>query len=102
MGIRGVSSIVQSCFTVETWGSGRVLLGSKNKCQGWREKEQVLARCDASTLVRDGLRGRARGQNGAVACFYFDFVGCRTMHDDTSGEVLDEPESEPDKISRDA
>ena len=89
MGIRGVSSIAQSCFTVETWGSGRVLLGSKNKCQGWREKEQVLARCNVSTPVGNCLCGRARGQIGTVACFYLDFVGFRTMRDDMSGEVLD-------------
>jgi len=87
---------------VEIWGSGRVLLGNKNKCQGWGEKEQVLARCDVSALVIDSLCGRARGQNGAVACFYFYFAGCRTRPDGRSGEVLDELEREPDEISRDA
>jgi len=102
VGIRGVSPIEQSRFTVEIWGSGRVLLGNKNKCQGWGEKEQVLARCDVSTLVIDSLCGRARGQNGAVACFYFYFAGCRTRPDGRSGEVLDELEREPDEISRDA
>ena len=102
MGIRGVSPIAQSCFTVEIWGSGRALLGSKNKCQRWGEKEQVLARDDVSTLVIDSLCSRAGGKNGAVACFYFDFAGCRTRYDGKSGEVLNELEREPDKISRDA
>ena len=69
---------------------GKGFIGNKNKYQGWGEKEQVLARCEVSTLVIDSLCGRARGQNGAVACFYFDLAGCRTRHDGRSAEVLDE------------
>ena len=90
VGTRDVNPIAQSCFMVEISRSGRALLGNKNKGQGWREKEQVLARYDVSKLVIDGLYDRAGGQNDAVACFYFDFAGCRTMHDGSSGEVLDE------------
>ena len=102
MGTSDVNPIAQSCFTVEIWESGRVLLGSKNKRQGWGEKEQVFARCNVSKLVIDSLCDRARGQNGAVACFYFDFAGYQTRHDGRSEEVLDELEREPDEISRDA
>jgi len=35
---------------------------------------QVLTGCDASSLVIDNLCNQARGQNVAVACFYFDFA----------------------------
>ena len=34
----------------------------------------MLTACDISSLVIDSLCDRARGQNGVVACFYFDFV----------------------------
>jgi len=38
-------------------------------------KSKVLLRsCDASSLVTDRLCDWARGQNAAVACFYFDFA----------------------------
>ena len=35
---------------------------------------QVLTSCDVSSLVIDSLCNQARGQNIAVACFYFDFA----------------------------
>ena len=35
---------------------------------------QVLTSCDVSSLVIDSLCDRARGQDVAVACFYFDFA----------------------------
>jgi len=38
------------------------------------EKWQVLISCDTSSLVIDSLCDRARGQDVAVACFYFDFA----------------------------
>ena len=38
------------------------------------EKGQVLTSDDVSSLVIDNLCDRARGQNAAVACFYFDFA----------------------------
>ena len=34
----------------------------------------MLGICDVSSLVIDSLCDRARGQNAAVACFYFDFA----------------------------
>ena len=37
-------------------------------------KGQVLTSCDISSLVIDSLCDRARGQNAAVSCFYFDFA----------------------------
>ena len=38
------------------------------------EKGQGLTICDDSSLVVDSLCDRARGQEVAVACFYFDFA----------------------------
>ena len=38
------------------------------------EKGQALTSCGVSSLVIDSLCDRARGQNVAVACFYFDFA----------------------------
>ena len=38
------------------------------------ENGQVLTGCDVSSLVIDNLCDRARGQEVAVACFYFDFA----------------------------
>jgi len=37
-------------------------------------KGQVLTNCGVSSLVIDKLCDQARGQNVAVACFYFDFA----------------------------
>ena len=38
------------------------------------EAKVLLISCDASSLVIDTLGDWARGQNAAVACFYFDFA----------------------------
>ena len=38
------------------------------------ENGQVLTGCDVSSLVIDNLCDQARGQEVAVACFYFDFA----------------------------
>src|SRR5437879_6384350 len=38
------------------------------------EIERLLTSRDASSLVTDRLCDRARGQNVAIACFYFDFA----------------------------
>jgi len=38
------------------------------------EAKVLLRSCDASSLVIDTLGDWARGQNAAVACFYFDFA----------------------------
>ena len=38
------------------------------------EKGQVLTSCDVSSLLIDRLCDQARGQEVAVACFYFDFA----------------------------
>ena len=38
------------------------------------EAEALLRSCDARSLVIDALGDWAKGQNAAVACFYFDFA----------------------------
>jgi len=43
------------------------------------EKWQVLISCDTSSLVIDSLCDRARGQDVAVACFYFDFAAQKEL-----------------------
>ena len=40
----------------------------------WKEKGLVLTSCDGSSLVTDRLCDRARGQDVAIACLYFDFA----------------------------
>ena len=40
-------------------------------------KEQVLTSRDGSSLLIDNLRDKARGQNVAVACFYFPFAALK-------------------------
>src|ERR1700760_661799 len=59
---------------MEIRGSARLLSGNKGGPRGSGEREQVLTSCDGSSLVIDSLCDRARGQNLAVACFYFDFA----------------------------
>ena len=68
-----VNRITQFCFAKETRGLEKLLLGNKSEPRG-RGGEQALTRCDASSLVIDTLCDRARGQNVAVMCFYFDFA----------------------------
>jgi len=50
------------------------LLGKKNYPRGREGREPVLTGRDVSSLVVDRLCDQARGQNMAVACFYFDFA----------------------------
>jgi len=38
------------------------------------EERPVLISCDFSSVVIDSLCDRAKGQEVAVACFYFDFA----------------------------
>jgi len=53
-------------------GSARLILGTKNEPRG--VEGQVLTSRDFSALVIDSLCEGTRGQNVAVACFYFDFA----------------------------
>jgi len=66
--------IMQSCLDTEVRESERRLSGNEN-CSPKREgRESVLRGHDGSSLVVDSLCDQARGQNTAVACFYFDFA----------------------------
>jgi len=65
---------MQSCFAMEIQGSERPILGNKDEPRGIQGKGQALTSCDVSSLVVDSLCDQARGQNAAVACFYFDFA----------------------------
>jgi len=58
---------------------------NKGESRGRGEKEHVLTICDVSSLVIDSSRDRARGQNVAVTCFYFDFA---VQNEQSPGSVL--------------
>jgi len=69
-----VKVIKESYFAMELQGPGRHLSGNKNYFQGRVERELVLTSHDVSSLVVDRLCDQERGQNTAIACFYFDFA----------------------------
>jgi len=62
------------CFAMVIQESARLTLGKKGEARATEGKGQVLTGGDVSSLVIDGLCDQARGQNVAVACFYFDFA----------------------------
>jgi len=68
-----MSGMAQFCFAMEIRGSARRILGSPGKPRGIEGRGEVLTSPDISSLVIDRLCHWARGQNVAVACFYFDF-----------------------------
>jgi len=68
---------------MEIRGSAKHILGNKEEPRGMEEKGPVLTSCGASSLVIDTLCDQARGQNTAVACFYFDFAA-QQEHSPTS------------------
>ena len=70
---REVHPITRCCFAMEIRGLEKLILG-KDEPQGMEEKWQVLTSDDVSSLIIDNLCDQARGQNAAVACFYFDFA----------------------------
>jgi len=72
--MKELDTIMQSCFAMEIQGSERPILGNKDEPRGISGKRQVLTSCYDSSLVVDSLCDQARGQNVAVACFYFDFA----------------------------
>ena len=53
---------------------GRLISGNKGGPRGMKGSGQVLTSRNISSLVIDTLCDQARGQNVAVACFYFDFA----------------------------
>ena len=67
-----MKAIRQSCFAVGFRGSARHSSG--NESHSRRGEGAVLTGHDVSSLVVDRLCDQARGQNTAVACFYFDFA----------------------------
>ena len=66
--------MVRFCFVTETRVWGRLISGNKGGPRGMKGSGQVLTSRNISSLVIDTLCDQARGQNAAVACFYFDFA----------------------------
>ena len=70
-----------------------------------KERELVLTRCDASSLVVDRLCDQTRGQNTAVTCFYFDFAARKeqsvtSMMGSLLKQIIGGMEKIPEEISR--
>jgi len=59
---------------MEVRGSERLLSSNENNSPRREERVFVLTGHDVSSVVVDRLCDQARGQNTAVACFYFDFA----------------------------
>jgi len=66
--------MMQFCFAMGIRGWGRLISGNGDEHRGMKGRGQMLTSCDVSSLVIDSLCDQARGQNVAVACFYFDFA----------------------------
>jgi len=69
-----VNLIMLLCFATVIRESAKLTLGKKDEARGIEKKEKFLTSRDVSSLVIDRLCDQARGQNVAVACFYFDFA----------------------------
>jgi len=69
-----VNPMMQFCSAMEIQGSERLTLGNKDEPREIRGENKALTSCNISSLVIDSLCDQARGQNVAVACFYFDFA----------------------------
>ena len=69
-----MSPIMQFYFATVIPGLARLISGNKGESRGIEGKVQVLTSRDVSSLVIDNLCDQARGQDVAVACFYFDFA----------------------------
>ena len=70
--MKRAKTVTQFCFAMEIRESARHLSGNKGYSLG--RGESVLTRCDNSSLVVDRLCDQTKGQNIAIACFYFDFA----------------------------
>ena len=85
--------------------SARPLSGNKDYPSEREEGELVLTGSDGSSLVVDRLCDQARGQDIAVACFYFDFAS-RKEHSTISmlgslvKQMVSGMERIPEEISR--
>ena len=73
-GVGEVNLILQRYFATVIRESARLTLGKKDEAAVIEANGQVLTSRDVSSLVIDRLCDQARGQNVAVACFYFDFA----------------------------
>jgi len=62
------------CFATVILELAKPTLGKKDKARRVEKKGKVLTSSNDSSLVIDRLCDQARGQNVAVACFYFDFA----------------------------
>jgi len=69
-----VDPITRFYFAMGIQGWARRLLGNNDGPRGRGEKGRVLISRGISSLVIDSLCDRAREQDVAVACFYFDFA----------------------------
>jgi len=80
-----VNQRTQFCFAmgIQVWG--RLISGSGDQPRRMEGEGQVLTSRDISSLVIDSLCDQARGQNAAVACFYFDFA---TQKEQSSTSML--------------
>ena len=99
-----VEAITQFCFATEIRGSAKHLSGNKDYYPGGEENEPWLSR-DDSSLVVDWLCDRAREQNIAVTCFYFDFAARKeqsatSMLGSLVKQMVSGMERIPEEISR--
>jgi len=72
--VKSVFLAIQSVRLQGIRGWARRLLGNKDGLQWRAERERVLISRGIGLIVLDSLCNRARDQNAAVVCFYFDFT----------------------------
>ena len=97
--------ITQFCFATEIPGSVRHLSGNEDYSERGEEREPVLNNRNGSSLVVDRLCDQARGQNTAVACFYFEFAARKeqsaaSMLGSMLEQMVSGMERIPEEISR--
>jgi len=90
---------------MEILGSGRHSSGNEGFAREKEERESLLTNRDVSSLVVDELCDQARGQDTAIACFYFDFAARKeqsvtSMLGSLAKQVVGGMERVPDEISR--
>ena len=92
-------------FVMEVQESAKHLSGNKDYSPWNEESGLVPTSPDGSSLVVDRLCNRARGQNTAVSCFYFDFAARReqsatSMLGSLVKQMVNGMETIPEEISR--
>src|SRR5437868_4085289 len=83
--VGGTNLTMRFCFATEIRGLEKLTSGSENKPRRMEEKGRELTSRDVSSLVVDELCDQAKGQNVAVACFYFDYT---VQKEQSSANVL--------------